>query len=135
MGKTRYMTLPLAAVVIGLLLSGCIEHSTVIKVNRDGSGIIHERRYTVPADKLISFPGIDTKEEVKEKPKLPAEAALKEYAPMLKEYAPTLGEGVAFRSVKPSTNKKGWQGYEIIFDFEDINTVQYSPLRGEHAWA
>lgn len=113
----------LLALAGGFLLSSCIEESTVIKVSRDGSGIIHERSYSGASDSIDIFPGLSGDKEGEKEPaeketKLPSEDALR-------EYAKTLGTGVTFTSVKASTNKKGWNGYEIVYNFEDINTVRY----------
>ncbi|NNC89179.1 MAG: hypothetical protein HKN82_12035 [Akkermansiaceae bacterium] len=113
--------MPALAAVGALMLQGCVEESTVIKINRDGSGIIHERSYAAATDDFAIFPGLDGKKgkDGKDEPALPGKAALE-------EYAATLGEGVTFQSVKRSTNKKGWKGYEIVFAFEDINAVRYA---------
>ena len=110
----------LLAATGSLLLSSCIEQSTVIKVKPDGSGIIHERNYSGASDDVISLPSLSGKKKAaEEEPKLPSEAALK-------QYASTLGAGVTFKSVKASINKKGWKGYEILYEFKDINTVRYA---------
>ncbi|MGI9240687.1 MAG: hypothetical protein ACR2RV_07795 [Verrucomicrobiales bacterium] len=121
MTTLRLRTLSLLAALGSILLSGCIEESTVIKIDRDGSGVIHERSYTAATDNVISLSGKnrDKKDAEPAEAKLPSEAALK-------RYAATLGTGVTFKSVKASTNKKGWKGYEILYAFEDINTVRYA---------
>jgi hypothetical protein len=121
MKNLTHRLLSLVAAATALVLTGCLEESTVIKVNKDGSGVIHERHYS-GAEDAISLPGLssddDAKEKEQKKPKMPSEDALR-------NYAATLGEGVTFKSVKPGTNKKGWGGYEIIYEFEDINKVRY----------
>ena len=124
MKTLRLRILLLLAATSSIFLSACIEESTVIKVSRDGSGLIHERSYTAASDNVISLPGLsrkgrDKKDAKEVEPKLPSEAALK-------KYAATLGTGVTFESVKANTNKKGWMGYEILYAFEDINTVRYA---------
>jgi len=82
MSILHHRSISLLAAASALLLSGCIEESTVIKVNRDGSGIIHERSYSASTDDVISLPGLsgsdeDKKKPEKEEPKLPTETDLK----------------------------------------------------------
>lgn len=96
-------------------LTSCLEESTVVKINKDGSGVIHIRSYkNSPNGKLFS--GGDD-EEKKEKADGPTEMELK-------ALAKKMGEGVTLKSHSIGKNKSGWNGYEAIFAFEDINKVK-----------
>lgn len=105
----KLLTIILAAVSVG-----CFEGSTVVKVKRDGSGIIHVRNHTAALllnDKPAE--GADGKVPTEEE---------------LIAYASKLGPDVTFQSFKKTNNRSGWPGYEVIYAFEDINTVQIESL-------
>ncbi len=97
---SRFLTLALA-LVLPLAFASCFEKSTVIKVARDGSGIVHVREYSATKDK---------EEDVE----LPDESELE-------ARAARMGAGVRLQSVKKSINSKGWHGTEVIYEFNDIN--------------
>lgn len=103
-----------------LLLTSCFEQSVVVKVNKDGSGIVHERSYVNDAmggmmSGLVGGEGEATVES--SGPDVPTEAELK-------ENAASMGEGVTFKSVTPGKNKSGWGGYEVIYEFADVNKLE-----------
>jgi hypothetical protein len=101
-------------------LASCIEESTVVKIHKDGSGIIHTRKYenTAAGAGLLGGLGGD------------ADAAGEEEeidAPTEEEFkakAGAMGEGVTFKSLRKGKNKSGWTGYEAIYAFKDINQVK-----------
>jgi len=107
---------PFSLIILSLVslfgLTSCLEESTVVKINKDGSGIIHIRNYkNSPEGKLFS--GGDDEGKVDG----PTELALK-------ALAKKMGEGVSLKSHSIGKNKSGWIGYEAIFAFEDINKVK-----------
>ena len=124
--KVTYLTSFARALAIAVLptlfLTSCFEQSIVVKVNKDGSGIVHERSYMNTAMGGMMGGLIGAGEEGAE-----AEAAVPDILPSedeLKENASEMGEGVTFQSVSPSKNKAGWSGYEVVYAFTDINKVQ-----------
>lgn len=96
----RLLTLAFA-LVLSLSLASCLEKSTVIKVGKDGSGIVHVREYSATKEKAEDV-------DLPEESELEAKAAW-------------MGEGVRLQSVAKSSNSKGWHGTEVIYEFDDIN--------------
>lgn len=106
-----------------LFLTSCFEQSVVVKVNKDGSGIVHERSYMNDAmggmmgGLLGGGEGEPNVNVESSGPDIPSEDELK-------EAATGMGEGVTFKSVTPGKNKAGWSGYEVVYEFSDINKVK-----------
>lgn len=94
-----------AALLMPVFLASCFEDSTVIKVGKDGSGIVHHREYQATHSK---------EEDVT----LPDEAELKAEAERM---------GATFESCKIAKNPKGWFGYEVVYTFDDINDLVVRP--------
>ena len=88
-----------------LAFVGCIEQSVVVKVKKDGSGLVHERLHSAALFKDKEPTDI-----------LPSN---KEIAAMEKR----MGKGVKLKSARKTTNRKGWVGYDLIFEFGDINEL------------
>ena len=110
----------LIAVVLPLLfLTSCFEQSAVVKVKKDGSGIVHVRSYTNTAAAAGMFGGAPGAVPEDAGPELPSEEDLT-------AQAAEMGEGVTFESLTPGKNKSGWDGYDVIFAFEDINKLKLS---------
>ncbi len=106
--------------LLSLLLTSCFEQSTVIKVNKDGTGIIHTRSYqnTGAVGGLgAMFGGGGEEAADSAAPDLPSDEELQ-------SIAQEMGEGVSVQSVKQSTNKAGWPGHEAIYAFTDISKVK-----------
>ena len=100
-----------------LITAGCIEKSVVIKVKRDGSGIVHVRDFRQSTTLGMSF-GTSEKTDKKEesKPDLPSDSELA-------KVAQELGKGVSVQSVSEAKNDAGWNGFEVIFAFENIDDL------------
>jgi hypothetical protein len=115
--------LPVALALFAILgLTGCLEESTVVKISKDGSGLIHTRKYeNTQAGKglLGGLGGLGGGEDKKEEEEIDAPTEEE-----LKAKAKGMGEGVTFKSLRKGKNKSGWTGYEAIYAFEDINTVK-----------
>ncbi|MCG8649807.1 MAG: hypothetical protein MI861_08235 [Pirellulales bacterium] len=103
-----------------LFALGCLERSTVVKVKRDGSGLVHFRSHE--QDTTLTFG--KRKVKVDDKSKLPAEQTLR-------QVARSMGKGVTLKSAKESKNRHGWEGYELIFEFEDINQLVLVDVIGD----
>ncbi|MEL6110428.1 MAG: hypothetical protein AAFU85_30850 [Planctomycetota bacterium] len=95
---------------VALCCTGCIEQSVVIKVDEDGSAIVHLRSYAEKSS--VGFG--ESKETTKRR--LPSEA-------MIRAMAAEIGEGVRLKERRESTNSSGWKGFEVIFECDDINQV------------
>ena len=99
--------LPLFLASFALLLSSCLEDSTVIKVNKDGSGLVHHRQYSR---------NYTEEDDVK----LPTQEKVE-------AIAKTMGPDVTVSSLKKAHNPQGWYGYEVVYEFPDINQVTVRP--------
>ena len=108
------MNLRYSVVLIAALFccGGCIEQSVVIKVQRDGSAVVHVRSFSEEPD--LPFGGTD--EKIKRK--LPTEETMQ-------KVASEVGEGVHLKELREATNSSGWQGFEAIFECENVNTVEF----------
>ncbi|WP_345327205.1 hypothetical protein [Novipirellula rosea] len=104
-----------------LLLVGCIEESVVVKVNRDGSGVVHVRSYHQKAN--LGFSIGSSKQETSSE-KVPNEGLPTEEK--LQALAERLGTGVRVESVAAATNPQGWNGFEVVFAFDDVNELVLS---------
>jgi hypothetical protein len=111
---SSWLTLCLAALVISL--GGCVEQSMVIKVKRDGSGVIQLRTHQQKL--VLPFANSASQDETPEKP-LPT-------AERLAQITTELGDGVKLVSARESTNRSGWQGYDLVWEFNDINQITLS---------
>lgn len=114
--------------VFTLLLSSCIESSSIVKVNKDGSAILHVRNYTNSdagggLGGLGSLFGGEATEDSAAVEEPAVELPSKEE---LEAQAKEMGEGVTLKEVKESKNAKGWPGYEVIYEIADINTFKLS---------
>lgn len=101
--KTIYLLTAFCA----FLLTSCYENSIVIKVNKDGSGLVHHRQY---------IRAQTTEEDVK----LPTNEELL-------VIAAEMGPNVKVTSAKKAHNPQGWYGYEVIYSFPDINKLTIKP--------
>ncbi len=109
-----------AAVLPVLVFTGCVEQSVVIKVKKDGSGIVHERSYTNDTMGQMFAGGLGGEEgevEVESSTDIPTEDEFK-------EIASRMGEGVTFKKSQEGKNRSGWSGYEVIYAFTDINKLR-----------
>ncbi|WP_153555474.1 hypothetical protein [Roseimaritima sediminicola] len=109
-----------AVLLVATLASiGCFEESVVVKVNRDGSGVIHVRSYQQKT-KLFSFGSADSSESSKdeEDETVPPPPDAK-----LQRVAKALGPGVRVQQAVSKTNAHGWKGFEVVFAFDDIDHV------------
>ena len=101
----------LALVATCLLLTGCVEQSTVVKVKPDGSGLIHIRVHQQDA---TLFGLVESKNKAEDK------VSTKE---LLAELVKKMGTGVEIVSSVEKANRHGWPGHELIVRFDDINQV------------
>lgn len=107
--------------VLIAFLTGCIESTTLMDVNKDGSGTIRVREYYSPQimsmmegfqDSMRQM--LDAEEEA------PAGMFEDQIQTKLMEYGP----GVTLESSRDSTNEQGWKGFEAVYAFSDINQIR-----------
>ncbi len=107
-----------------IVLMGCIETTTLIRVNRDGSGTIEN---TVIISKnfidLMSSMGGDSESSSDENDFLDEEE--------LKEKALNMGQGVTLMSAEKVSSEKG-SGYKAVYSFKDINKIRINQNPGEN---
>ncbi len=104
-----------------LLLAGCIQTVTTVKVNKDGSGTVEE---TVLLSKslLEMLKNLGQPEEEQQ-----GLASREE----LEQKAANMGEGVELVSSEQIENEQG-SGYKAVFSFRDINTLRINQNPGEN---
>jgi hypothetical protein len=113
----RGVLIPLCVV----LLSGCFQVETTVRVNKDGSGTIEERM--MMSRKMISQFDEMAKAFAGEGEK-PKPFSLRDEA-KLRARAEEYGPGVAFVS-SAEIGDASYAGYRAVYSFKDINTVRLS---------
>ncbi len=116
--------------VIALLVPSCVRTSTVVRVKKDGSGNIVARYYFSPEmlamlDQLEALGGALGDAGGGGGPDLglirdlakPDEASLR-------EDAAGYGKGVRYAKHETAKEDDGWQGYAVVYEFDDIGTVR-----------
>lgn len=108
-----------AVAVLGIFLNGCIEMHTVIKLNKDGSGLIEENIFIGKAiiDMFKEFASAfaDSTQPQQEFNLFEEEK--------IKAKTSEFGEGVEFVSMETfKTDEK--EGYKAIYKFKDVNKVK-----------
>ena len=105
-----------AAVSVVIGITGCIESSTVVRVNKDGSGEVEET-LLMRTDIIQMFMGMG--EEMDEE-KEDFELISRE---QLEKQAEQMGAGVELKTVEDISNSTQ-TGYRALFTFDDINNLQ-----------
>ena len=107
----------LLALVTSVVLTGCINSTTLVKVKADGSGTVEQTTLMNVAAMKAMIPG--------------ATASAGQAPPGfnradLERTATRMGKGVRLLSAEPAKNDSGFEGVKAIFEFDDINQVQVS---------
>jgi hypothetical protein len=111
--------------VLALVLTGCLQTETKIKVEKDGSGTV-EQKVILRKDIIELMKGVQASMgQVSEEYSILNEEKLK-------EDAIGMGKGVQFVEAKPLQSPIG-EGYWVRYAFTDINSLQVSetPLMGD----
>ena len=109
------------ALAASLLLASCFELSSVITVNKDGSGIVEESTLVSAQLKAMMAAGAQGGEGGSGKPEiLPS----KEKAT---EKASKLGEGVTLKSFEEISSPDGRVGVKAVYAFSDVSKLKYQP--------
>lgn len=104
-----------------LVLSGCIQTETRIKVKKDGSGTI-EKFVLMRADVVEMLASMQAFDPSKKDTGIMDEAELR-------ADAVNLGEGVLFKSATPLKTSAG-EGYKVVYTFKDVNKIKVSQTPG-----
>ena len=105
----------LVGVALAVVLTGCINSTTLIKLKPDGSGTVEQttlvnlsalKSMLPPGSSQTSGPGVVNEAD-------------------LKRTAEKMGKGVRLLSSTP-VKQDGFEGVKAIFEFDDINQVQIS---------
>lgn len=121
-------SLKLAASVILLsLTSACFEERILVNVDKHGSGTIEHRSYNNLDDLMSSMlgglGGVDSQSS--------AQAEESEYNDaFFAAKAREMGEGVSVQSWKLAKNNAGFEGYEAIYRYQDINKLSVATAPG-----
>lgn len=115
--------LKLAAALALLTTAGCIDVSTVVKVQKDGTGQIVQTVFLSPA--LTGMMGMAQAmgDEKAEPPSLLNEDELR-------GKAAEMGEGVTYESAKEVVGQNGAKGVRAVYAFTDISKVKLNPMSG-----
>lgn len=112
--------------VVIMMLAGCFEGSTVVRLNADGSGTVSEKMM-MTSETLAQMQSVGENSN-KEKPGgMPEKETLE-------KKSGDYGEGVTFIGVHP-VRTKTHEGYEAVYAFSDINRLRVSrnPDKGTQA--
>lgn len=105
----------------------CVRTSTVVKIERDGSGEIISRYHFSP--QVTAF--LEQFEAMGPQAGIPMEAAnlhlireivTPEEEPLAADAA-NYGEGVVYARHEIGKDSEGWEGYVVVYDFEDVRKV------------
>ena len=105
----------LLAIVTSVVLTGCIDSTTLVKLKADGSGTI-EQTTLMNVAALKSLSGMTNAG--------PGPTSINKAD--LELTAARMGKGVRLLSAEPAKNDSGFEGVKAIFEFDDINQVQVS---------
>ena len=106
----------LLAIVTSVVLTGCINSTTLIKVKADGSGTVEQTTLMNVAAMKSMMPGM---QQSGQGPSVVNRTDLE-------RTAARMGKGVRLLSAEPTKNDNGFEGVKAIFEFDDINQVQVS---------
>ncbi|MDB4617450.1 hypothetical protein OAE25_02190 [Verrucomicrobiales bacterium] len=123
--KTVFRFLTLAA--CSVLFTSCIQHSTVLRLEKDGSGEIFVRNYFSPSiaamagglGGALGGEGEGAGEVTINGSADPAKVDVDQ----AKADAANYGEGVRYVRHEEGKNKEQWDGHLIVYEFDDINKV------------
>jgi len=110
-----------ALILTILALTGCIDESTVISVNKDGSGTVASTLYLTKAlQEMIE----EIAEGTGDKPQGNQQNPFLESEKSYREKASQMGEGVTFVAAKEVRKADGTAGVQVTYAFKDINKLK-----------
>lgn len=127
-------------IILGLSLNACLENSTVVRVRKDGSGEIFARYYFSPQMtgmmsmmSGLAATGLDEGDSPAGTGATPAtpspETLLSPSREDLEKDAAGYGKGVRYERHETGKNGNGWDGYLVVYQFDDISQLRLDPSR------
>ena len=113
------------AVLVLFSLSACIEERVVIKVKKDGSGIVEHYSYNNVEGAMGGFLAGMMEQEGMEDASEHMDAKIKNEFDdaYFEKFAKDMGEGVKVKDYTLGSNEIGMKGYHAVYTFEDINKI------------
>ncbi|MBN2417000.1 hypothetical protein JXO52_14240 [bacterium] len=113
----------LAAVFVALLVSSCIDTTTVVSVKKDGSGTVTETLFFDSSVKeMMEGMAAQFGEDKEGDEKSDDLIDIDEYKEKVSHY----GEGVTFVSAEKVMREDGAEGVKVVYAFSDINKLRVS---------
>jgi hypothetical protein len=118
-------------VFLGFTASSCIRTSTMVEVGKDGKGEIISRYYFSPQVKAMveqmenaAAAGLGGEGGIG----IPDFSLVRDLMDPTREDlesdASKFGEGVSYQSHEKGKDEEGWEGYSVVYAFEDIGKVK-----------
>lgn len=113
-----------------LFFAGCVDSTTVVKLNPDGSGTIEVDEYFSPQmtqmlDSMASMAAQAPGASAADAPDL--------FKQMIEDRLEQYGPEVSLESSKNQSNSQGWKGYRAVYAFDDINDLKLEMGNGSAA--
>lgn len=113
----------LGLLILALGLTGCIESTTLVSLNPDGSGEIYVREYYSPqVTQMLEGMSSMGRMMGPEGAEAPESGDL--FKQILDDRLEQYGDGVTLKSKSDETNDAGWKGFRAVFAFADINELK-----------
>lgn len=124
----RVLSLVFLAVFSVVFGSSCVRTSTVVRVKKDGTGSIVSRYFFSPqmlamVDQLGALGGALEGAEGGPNLGLIRDMATPDEE-SLRGDAANFGEGVRYAKHDPGKDEDGWEGYSVVYEFDDIRKVR-----------
>jgi len=121
----RYIGKILFTTFLAFSLSACFEERVIVKVKKDGSGIVEHYSYNNVDDAMGGLLSGLVDQESLEGAKETIEAKTKgEFDDAyFEKFASDMGEGVKIENYTLGSNSIGMKGYHATYSFEDINNI------------
>ena len=119
--KTVVAVRSLLILAVCLAFTSCLQNSTVIRVKKDGSGEIFERYFFSP--QMVAMMGGLGGAIQEQGGQGPAPDPTNPPLESLQKHATDLGEGVRYVRHEKAQNAQGWQGFLVVYEFDDINNI------------
>ena len=133
MNKVKLVLAVLSLVLVGILVSGCMQISQEVQVNRDGTGMMVETVKFSPSVMEIIKGFTQSMMDLEEGKSGQKEISRENFFPeeQFKEKAKQMGEGVEFLSREVKEFKEGMVGYVATYKISSIDKFILNPREEE----
>jgi len=113
------------AALVAFSLSACIEERVVVKIKKDGSGVVEHYSYNNVEDAMGGFlSGIMEQNATEEAAQAVDNRLNSEFNDeYFEKFAADMGEGVTVQNYELGNNAAGMKGYHATYAFEDVNKM------------